>query len=228
MMSNIWVRRLVMALAALSASACSYGSAVDIAPFKDRLARPMVPSGDYCQAEGAQGAYLISTEADCGKLTWNAAKRSFDVVDEDKPKDVLSFAILALGDGLFATQYDVTDPADRPDKHQLNLMIASGKAFAGLGVLDGDELDVVLKRHPKLKIGDTAGKDDYIAAGDVAEIKAFLRDAGGASIKARREKGEEVEVVVLDNRRKKEHPASPAQVKDIEAVKAIAERLAPK
>jgi hypothetical protein len=228
MTSRTMFFRVVIVLAALGASACSYGSAVDIAPMKDRLAHPMVPPGDYCQAHGAQGAYIISTHDDCGKLTWNGAKRSFDVIDEDKPKDAMSLAVVALGGGLFVTQYDAGDPADRPDRHQLNLVIASGKAFAGVGVLDGDELGVVFKRHPNLKIGGPPGKDNYIAAGDVAEIKAFLRDAGAASLKAARVKGEEVEVVVLDKRSRAEHPASAAQVRDIEAVKAIAETLTPK
>ena len=232
MTSNLTSRtmffRLVIVLAALGASACSYGSAVDVAPMTDRVAHPIVPPGDYCQAHGAQGAYIISTHDDCGKLTWNGAKRRLNVIDEDKPKDAMSLAVVALGGGLFVTQYEAADPADRPDKHQLNLVIASGKAFAAVGVLDGDELDVILKRHPKLKIGGPAGKDNYIAAGDVEEIKAFLREAGGASLKAAKLKGEEVEVVVLDRRSRAEHPASAAQVKDIEAVKAIAETLTPK
>lgn len=242
MTSNLTSRtmffRLVIVLAALGASACSYGSAVDVAPMKDRVAHPIVPPGDYCQAHGAQGAYIISTHDDCGKLTWNGAKRRLDVIDEDKPKDdkpkdakpkdAMSLAVVALGGGLFVTQYEAADPADRPDKHQLNLVIASGKAFAAVGVLDGDELGVILKRHPNLKIGGPAGKDNYIAAGDVEEIKAFLREAGGASLKAAKLKGEEVEVVVLDKRSRAEHPASAAQVKDIEAVKAIAETLTPK
>jgi hypothetical protein len=194
---------------------------------QDRLAHPVVPPGDYCQAHGAQGAYMISTGEDCGKLVWNGAQRTLEVIEEDKPKEKMAFAIVDLGGGVYATQYDAKEPVGRPDRHQLNLIIASGKAFTSLGVLDGDELDVVLKRHPKLKIGQVKDKDDYIAAGDVEEIKAFLKDAGGRSLKAAKVKGEEVEVVVLDKRRRAEHPASPAQVRDIEAVKAIAEKLTP-
>jgi hypothetical protein len=221
-------RKLLIAVAVLAASACSYGSAVDIAPMKDRLAHPLVPPGDYCGAKGAQGAYMISTGDDCGKLVWNGARRSIDVIDQDKPKDTMSFAIVDMGGGLYATQYESNDPAGRPDPHQLNLVIASGNAFTSIGVLDGDELDAVFKRHPKVKIGQVKDKDDYIAAGDVSEIKAFLRDAGGESLKADRAKGDEVEVMVLDKRNKAEHPASKAQIRDIEAVKAIAASLTPK
>jgi len=228
MFSKANFARLLLAGAALCASACSYGSAVDIAPMKDRLAHPMVPAGEYCQAHGAQGAYMIASGDDCGRLKWNAAKRSLDVIDAEKPKDTMSFAVVDLGGGLYATQYEAADPADRPDPHQLNLVIASGKAFAGIGVLDGEELDVVLKRHPKLKIAQAKGKDDYIAAGDVEEIKAFLRDAGGETLKAARNKGDELSVDVLDKRSKADHPASPAQVRDIEAVKSIADKLTPK
>jgi hypothetical protein len=221
-------RRFLIAAAALAVSACSYGSAVDIASMKDRLAHPVVAPGDYCQAHGAQGAYLISTGDDCGKLVWNAARRSLDIIDKDKPKEKMSFAIVDMGGGLYATQYDSRDPPGRPDPHQLNLVIASGNAFTSIGVLDGDELNAVIKRHPKLKIGQVQDKDDYIAGGDVDEIKAFLRDAGEQSLKANRTKGDEVEVMVLDKPTKADHPASKAQIRDIEAVKAIVDKLTPK
>jgi hypothetical protein len=191
----------------------------------DRLDHPLVTPGVYCSVKGAQGAYLVSAADDCGRIKWNAARRSLAVIDEDKPKDALLLAVVPLGDGLYATQYDINDPPGRPDRHQLNVVIASGKAFAGLGTLDGDELDAVFKRHPGVKLASVEGKDDYIASGDIEAIRDFLRDAARTSLRVARTKGDELNVDVLDKRSKTDHPASKAQIRDIEAVKAIADKL---
>jgi hypothetical protein len=220
-------RKLLIAAAALAVSACSYGSAIDIAPMGDRLDHPLVTPGVYCGVKGAQGAYLVSAGDDCGRIKWNAARRSLAVIDEDKPKDTLLLAVVPLGDGLYATQYDINDPPGRPDRHQLNVIIASGKAFAVLGVLDGDELDEVLKRHPGVKMARADHRDDYIAGGDIAAIRDFLRGAARASLRVARAKGDEMDVDVLDKGGKTDHPASPAQIRDVEAVKAIAAKLTP-
>ncbi|MEP7210561.1 MAG: hypothetical protein ABI740_06965 [Alphaproteobacteria bacterium] len=224
-------RKVLIAVAALAVSACSYGSAVDIAPIKDRLAHPVVPAGYYCPAKGAQGAYQISADDDCAPLKWNGGQRTLTMIDKDDPKKSMEIAFVMLDQGLYAAQFD--DPAVASGKagalklHQINLIIASGKAFTLVSSLDGDDLEAALKRHPKLTVGHD-GKTAYIAAGEASEIKSFLRDAAGEALKQDRAKGDEVDVVVLDAPGKPEHSASTAQVRDIEAVKAIVAKLTPR
>jgi hypothetical protein len=102
---RLMFRKLFIAAAALAASACSYGSAVDIAPMSARLAQPVLPAGDYCEVKGAQGAYLVSSHEDCAPLVWNAEPHTYTMVDKEKPDESVEAAVAPLGDGLFATQF---------------------------------------------------------------------------------------------------------------------------
>ncbi|MBI1360609.1 MAG: hypothetical protein GC155_10065 [Alphaproteobacteria bacterium] len=217
-------RKYLIIAAALAASACSYGSAVDVAPMADRIAQPVIPAGDYCAAKGAQGAYEIHSEDDCAPIIWHAEARSYTMVDTDTPSDSVTAAIVALGGGVYAAQYETPDSKGM---HEINMVIASGKAFAALAPLGDAELDAVVKRHRKLVFG-RDGKRATVASGKVEDVKAYLRDAAGEALKLQRAKGEELSVGVLDKQGTPDHPASPSQVKDIESVKALAEKFTPR
>lgn len=217
-------RRCLIVAAALAASACSYGSAVDIAPMADRITRPVIPAGDYCAAKGAQGAYEIASHDDCAPIIWHADKRSYTMVDADTPKDSVTAAIVSLGGGLYAAQYETPDSNVA---HEINMVIASGKAFAAIAPLGDEQLDVLAKRHPRLVFGKD-GKRATIVRGAVGDVKIFLREAAGEALKLEKAKGEELSVGVLDKQGKADHPASRGQVRDVEAVKALAEKLTPR
>lgn len=219
------LRNLLIAAAALGASACSYGSAVDVAPMSARLTRPILPAGDYCEVKGARGAYRVSSREDCAPLVWNAGPRTYTLVDRETPTDSIEAAVAPLGDGLFAAQYETPDALAAP--HQINLLIVSGQAFAAVSPLDDKQLDAILARHPKLDFG-RDGKRAIVTNGDVEDVKAYLRDAAGEALRIGKAEGEELSVGVLDRQGRPDHPASKAQIRDVEAVKAIAEKLTPK
>ncbi len=216
--------RCLIVVAALAASACSYSSAVDIAPMADRIVVPVIPAGDYCAAKGAQGAYEITSHDDCAPVRWHADTRSYTMVDTETPKDSVTAAIVSLGGGLYAAQYERLDPKGL---HEINLVIAHGKAFAPIAPLGDDELDLLVKRHPRLGFGKD-GKRATIVRGEVEDVKTFLRDAAGEALRLERAKGDELSVGVLDRQGKADHPASRGQVKDIETVKALAEKFTPR
>jgi len=218
-------RRFLIAAAALAASACSYGSAVDVAPMSARLAQPLLPAGDYCEVKGAQGAYRVSSREDCAPLVWNSKPHTYTLVDKENPDESVEAAVAPLGDGLFATQYETPDEIAAP--YQINLVIVSGEAFAAISPLDDTELNAILPRHPKLTFG-RDGKRAIVIGGEVEDVKAYLRDAAGEALKLRKAEGDELSVGVRDKQGRPDHPASKAQVKDVEAVKAIAARLTPK
>ena len=217
-------RKCLIVAAALAASACSYGSAVDIAPMANRIVSPVIPAGDYCAAKGAQGAYEITSHDDCAPVHWHADTRSYTMVDTDTPKNSVTAAIVSLGDGLYAAQYEAPNSKG---VHEIDLVIAHGKAFAAIAPLGDEELDVLVKRHPRLVFG-RDGKRATILRGEVEDVKTFLRDAAGEALRLERAKGDELSVGVLDKQGKADHPASRGQVQDIEAVKALAEKLTPR
>ncbi len=218
------LRLLASGLAALLLSACAYGSAVDMAPMNARVSKPVIPPGAYCEAQQAGGAWRIVSSNDCIPVTWDAKTRTYAMEDDTAPDDVQESAIVSLGGGLYLAQ--ITEADDGPFDHHIHLLLAKGGAFAILPVLDDDGVKALAARHAKV-IFRTHGNRPYIAAGKVSDIKAFLKDAAQASLLKMREEGEPLSLGVRDAMGAPDHPATRAQVKDIEAVMKAARKLAP-
>src|SRR6185295_5072853 len=107
------IRSVFLALAALAMSACSYGSAVDIAPFKDRADKAILADGDYCELAMKEKPYQVNTGEDCIRLKFDATSRTYTLTEiKAKPKEgdqadkadepeVIVAAVIPLGGGLF-------------------------------------------------------------------------------------------------------------------------------
>ena len=211
---------------AMTAAACSYGSAVDVAPMKSRLVRPALDPGDYCEVQGEEAPFTIISSNDCVPLVWNAAARTYKVVDSDDPEDSTVAAVVSLGSGLYLAQTEVE--TDTPDKYQLLLFLAKGDAFATLPALDDEPLKQVAARHPKVSFANDRSGRPYIAAGQQREITAFLRDAAGRSLLEMKKEDEPLSTGIRDKAGAADHPASQQQQKDIEAVLKASRSLTPK
>ncbi len=224
-------RRLITALAALAAGACSYGSAVDVAPFKDRIRHPMIATGEYCEVRAlAGGGYEVNSAEDCVGLQWRPELRGYRVLDldpdSDKSEDV-DAAIVSLGGGLYAAQ---TSTPDAKTPYELQLVVAAGDAFATFRILDDDELKAISPRHPKLTFGSDNGRP-YVAAGKVSDVKDWLRDIAHVALSTRSRHAEpdeengDVSIGVLDRQGNPVHAATPKQVRGIKKVKHSIEAI---
>ncbi len=223
------IRKLFSALAilgaALAASACTYGSAVDMAPMASRPFLPPLAPGDYCEVQGTMAPFTVISEADCVPLTWDVASRVYTVVDPEDPDDSTSAAVISLGAGLHLGQTEVE--TDTPDKYQIMLFIAKGKAFATLPALDDAALRDVAARHAGIRFADDGAGRPYIAAGARADIKAFLRDAARRTMSELKDEDEPLSIGVRDTAGAPSHTATDDQTRDLEAVLKAAAALAP-
>jgi hypothetical protein len=223
------LRAILAAFAALAMSACSYGSMVDMAPFKSRISTPAVAPGDYCEVQGEAAPFTIVSNDDCVPITWDRATRTYTMVDVEDPEESIQSAVISLGPGLYAAQWDVRDKdGDQPDRYQLFLFLARGNAFAMLSPLDDEPLRQLAARHKRITFREDRTRRPYIAAGDVNDIKAFLRDAAKESLRTLKAEDETLEPGILDKAGAADHPASPQQTRDIEAVLKLARSMTPK
>lgn len=232
------LRALIVGLVALAASACSYGSAVDVAPFKDRIRKPVVATGDYCEVVGAVAPFQVNSAEDCARLVWKPELRGYALIDLDReeegteagllgaPKEALSeddVAMVSLGRGLYAAQVQVDKG---PAPYQIQLVIAAGDAFATIRVLDDTELKKVSANHPRLTFGSDNGRP-YVASGSVKDVRAWLRSVASVALSAPGE-GDSFDDIyslgVLDRQGTPSHPATKAQERDLNKVLKAIER----
>jgi hypothetical protein len=218
------LRTLLIALAGLAASACTYGSAVDMAPRAERPFWPTLVPGDYCEVQGTAAPFTVISSADCVPLVWDGASRSYTIGDRED--DLTTAAIVSLGSGLYLGQTEVE--TDTPDKFQLLVFIAMGDAFAMLPALDDAPLKEVAARHAKVSFADDGGGRPYIAAGSPKEIKAFLKDAARRALLEMKKENEPLSLGIRDKAGAADHPATEEQQKHIEAVLQTARSLTPK
>ena len=207
------LRAVLAAFAALAMSACSYGSAVDIAPFKDRSDKAILADGDYCKLAMKEKPYQVTTGEDCVRFKFDPASRTYHMteikgpvaapkaegepsakVSDDAPEEITA-AVVPLGGGLYAAQVEMSAEdkanADGPDIYQINLFVVSGDAMNGLPVLGDDELIALAKKHKRLKFGemppanstDLWNKRPWIAEGSISDIKTFLRAAAREGVR---------------------------------------------
>jgi hypothetical protein len=219
------IRKFLVALAALAASACSYGSMVDIAPMKHRISKPVVAAGDYCAAKGLEAPFYIVSSEDCAPVLWQKETRTYLMVDPEDAKDSLQAAVVSLGANLYAAQIETPDEKDR---YQIHLIIAKGNAFTLLAALEDEPLKKLTAKHTKLTFTDDASGRPYIATGSVGSIRAFLREAARESLREMKKEDEMLSVGVLDKSGAPDHPGTEQQARDIEMVMKTAEALTPK
>jgi len=223
------IRKLLIALAALGAtlgaSACSYGSAVDIAPMNARIARPVIAPGDYCEVKGEAAPFSVISKEDCVPILWNTGTRTYTMKDPDNPAEDMTAPVVRLDGNLYAAQ--LTTPESKEDKYQLFTFIASGSAFVMISPLDDEPLKALSAKNKKLTFKPDKGGRPYIAAGKPDDIKAFLKDAARESLRLRK-KDDDISVGIRDIAGAPDHSAGKQQEKDIQAVLAAMKALTPK
>jgi hypothetical protein len=223
------LRAVLAAFAALAMSACSYGSMVDMAPFKSRISKPVVAAGDYCEVDGEAAPFNIVSHEDCAPVTWDQATRTYTMIDPEDPEGSIPAGVISLGSGLFAGQVDARDDEhDQPDRYQIFLFLARGNAFTMLPALEDEPLRKLAASHTRITFREDATRRPYIASGDVNRIKAFLRDAAKESLRAQKAENGDISVGVRDKAGAADHPASAQQTRDIEAVLNLAKAMTPK
>lgn len=214
------IRKLLFAVvsfgAALAASACSYGSAVDVAPYKARISKPVIAAGDYCEVQGTAKPFTVVSNEDCVPITWNQQARAYTMVDPEDPKESITANVVSIGSGLYLAQ--MTVETDKPDKYQLLVFIAKGDAFAMLSALDDEPLKMLADKHKKLTFAKDSTGRPYVSAGKPDHIMAFLKDAAKETLRDMKAEDEPVSVGVRDTSGAPIHEASKQQTKDIEAV----------
>jgi hypothetical protein len=222
-------RKFLVVLAALAvslgASACSYGSAVDIAPMNARVTQPVIAPGDYCEVQGAAAPFSIVSKEDCVPIVWNAGTRTYTMKDPDKPSEDITAPVIRLGDNLYAAQ--LATPESKEDRYQLFVFIASGNAFAMISPLEDEPLKALAAKNRKLTFKPAKDGRPYIAAGKPDDIKAFLKDAAREALRIRKP-DDDFSVGVRDIAGAPDHVAGRQQQKDIEAVLKTAKALTPK
>ena len=219
------VRPVLAVMAALAVSACSYGSMVDIAPMKSRIAKPVMAAGDYCEVQGTTAPFTIVSHEDCVPITWDQGTRTYTMHDLEDPSENIEAAVVSLGSSLYAGQ--ISTPEDKIP-HQIQVFISKGDAFAILSALSDKELKQLSAKHARVTFADDSTGRPYIAAGRIDHIKTFLKDAGRQSLLLMKQKDDTLSVGVLDRQGLPDHPASERQRKDIEAVLKAAKALTPK
>ena len=220
------IRKLLAAFAALAVSACSYGSAVDMAPMSARLGKPVLPPGDYCEVQGETAPFRIISSEDCVPMTWSNEARTYTMVDLEDPEDSMVAATAELEQGLYFGQIEVE--TDQPDKYQIQVFIAKGSAFAIIPALGDEALKQLAAKHPTVGFrNDTTGRP-YIISGARDRIKAFLVAASKESLREMRMEKETLSLGVRDISGAADHDATKQQAKDIEAVLRAAKSLTPR
>ena len=220
------IRKLLVAVAALAASACSYGAAIDVAPMNARLGKPVLPPGDYCEVQGEAAPFRVISSEDCVPMKWDAEARTYTMVDPDDPEDSMEAAIVSLGQGLHLGQIEVE--TDQPDKYQIQIFIAKGAAFAIIPALGDDEMKRLAAKHPRVGFRNDSTGRPYIVSGSRDRIKAFLVAASKESLGEMKTGDETLGAGVLDAAGAADHDATRQQVRDIEAVLKAAKSLTPK
>ncbi len=225
-------RSFLAALALLAASACTYGSAIDIAPFEARVSHAVVPPGDYCEMTMGASPRVISSE-DCLRIDWDDVRRIHTMTDLSKPEpddadrsegaDKQELAVVALGDRLYAAQFDTVGEAGR---HELVTFLTNGDAVTGIGVVGDVTLRRLVVEHPQMvwenlpqarPAGEPAQfttSSPLIRSATVEEIRAFLREASVAALREDKpDLDEPPSVGIRDTSGAADHAPSQAQLK---------------
>jgi hypothetical protein len=240
-MTAIWVfwRAGAAAALALAAGACTYSSAVDLAPFDQRSAFAQITPGTYCPvertSEGAGAAMITVSQEDCGRIAWDRAAREVryealggaaapETTAEASDNDADRAAILRLRPGLFLAQTRSTDPADETP-FDIMLLLVTRDAVAAIETLPDGPLAALARRHPAVRFR-MAGERPEIVGGAREDIHRFLVDAAALAVKFQQEDAEPPSIIVRDPARGTAHPPTGRQRRAIEAIDRLATDLA--
>lgn len=223
------LRILMAGFAMLAMSACTIGvpSAVEAAPFADRMANAPFADGVYCAlARDADGGPVVKSgdadsEKNCATFIWQASRRAFEVTDgegEMPPEDI---APADLGGGLFLLQFYTAeaDRGDKPFSFQLMAGMAQGEALAVLPLGFDDRAAAMVARYPGVQLSTyevgspfppapveadgvaepvAPQKAFYISGGSPADIRALVRDIALYSVGWTAREAEEKGVPLAD------------------------------
>lgn len=215
------VRILVAALLTAMLTACGYGSDVDLAPMAERIPKRILVTGDYCEAS-TQPPYTITSSDDCIRLEWNQATRSYATFDVTEPDEVIYGAVASLGPNLYLTQIENPDNEAR-GRYQIFLTLAKGSAFMALPPLRERMMEVA-ERYPGVTLRHDAA-DPVIVGGERRDIRNFLRALAGDALRGADFDAGDLAIGVRDRAGAPDHPANPAQARDIADLLRAAQRL---
>lgn len=187
--------RLAACLAALGSSGCVnlvYGTDVDMAPFEERAASPVLLDGVYCAFDVIEGdadspAWRLGEASGCTRVSWRSDDRAFlfEAVepDEDWPGNKLGVSAVPIGEGVFIFQAGPA-PDDEPvlsPRYQLQLAFVSPDAIAVIMALNDQPMAELARLHGDLAFGETGGRL-FVQSGKRSAIAAFLRDAAALAL----------------------------------------------
>lgn len=185
------LRILMAGLAILMLSGCVVGlpSAVDAAPFVDRMAQAPFADGVYCGVDKTdEGGLLVKSggedgEKNCADIIWNAKQREFRLRDPQGEAPDIGWTPVDLGDGLFLLQWPIEAAQRGDDTFSYWLMVgaAHGDAVAFLPLPSDARVDAVAARHPGVTLATHAVAIPYLApppaeAGDQADPEPQTED----------------------------------------------------
>lgn len=261
------LRILMAGLAMLAASGCVVGlpSAVDAAPFADRMARAPFADGVYCGIDKVDdGGQLVKSsgedrEKNCAAVIWDVTQRQFMLRDPQGEAPDIGWTPADLGGGLFLLQWPIDDAQrdDAPFRYWLMVGAAHGDAVAFLPLPSDARVDAAAARYPGVMLsihaianprlppppaeaGDEADPQPqtqdvrYIAAGSAADVRALARDLTldlvaelmGAAAEENLPASHYVPILVRDVAGAEDHPPTPAQQRDIDAIMETLKRAA--
>lgn len=198
-------RVLTAMLLALAATACSYGSDIDLAPKQDRMSKRVVSTGDYCEASGHK-PYTIRSSEECVRLIWDQGARSYTMIEAGGETSG-PFAPVSLHDNVFLIQAESDEIGGR---YRTVLGLASGSAFFLLPVLQDEEFLAVAQRHPAIEVKSGDG-DPVITGGGREQIRAFLKSVAIEAARKVDLNSPDLTVAIGDTAGAADHPANALQ-----------------
>ena len=216
------LRILIAGLLTAMLTACGYASDVDLAPQAERIAKRIVPTGDYCEAL-ARPPYTIKSSADCIRLEWDQQTRSYAMIDPDADDEPVIAAVSPVGRNLYLAQVDDAQDA-AGGRYKISLVLAKGGTFLVIPPLERARFEELAARYPSVKLRNDAA-DPVIVGGSRDEIKTFLRASAGEALRGVALEDDDLTVGVRDRSGALDHSASAAQARDIVELVATLHRL---
>jgi len=222
-------RRFLALAALLGLGACTYGSEVDMAPFKARPSSSPVETGRYCPVDFSGPAPVVEAGEDCGFIEWDAAARTIvlrEPPSEDGPGDADTAAMASLGGGLYVIQEE--SPGNTP-RYSILTVLVRKDGFASIATIGAPAYRQLAERHPKVALSPDDGQRSmpYIVSGERSRIAALLKDASALSLKADLAEDGKLDMVVRERGEAVQpHPPTPEQAKAIADLERRARSLA--
>lgn len=208
------LRILIASLAALAAAACGYRSSIDLAPMSDRIAQPVIPAGDYCEATASSPPYMVKSAEDCGGLLWDQANRAYLIEPDEDGEEPAPAAAVALGDDLYLLQSDAGEEGG-PGRYTAVLTVAKGSAFFTVPTLGRKDIQALAAKHPGVKLTADGDRSPIITGGEPAAIRTFLKAAARKALQDAKLEDEELSIAIRDRAGAPDHEANGMQTMNI-------------